>query len=178
MRHLPNFLSLLRILLGPWCAWAILHNDYRTALGLFLIAGVTDFLDGFLAKRLGWGSAAGAYIDPLADKALMVMVYAALGVAGAVPLWLVGLVFGRDLMILGGVALMYARRGRKQFPPTMAGKVSTVLQIGAALAVMSVENAIVPEGVRWVAIGAVAVGTAYSGLDYIRIGWRMLHAPR
>ena len=112
----PNLITLARILLVPVLVWAIASGEMLIAFLLFLVAGVSDLVDGFLAKRFGMTSEIGAYLDPLADKVLIVSIYVALGITGAIPRWLVILVVSRDIMIVGAVHPLVAGRqaGRAQ----------------------------------------------------------------
>ena len=104
---IPNLITLGRIILVPVVVWAIMSGEMRVAFALFLAAGISDAVDGFLAKRFHMASELGAYLDPLADKALIVSIYVALGVAGALPISLVILVVSRDIMIVGGFMLSW-----------------------------------------------------------------------
>src|SRR6185312_2172232 len=104
---LPNLITIARILLVPVIVWAIASGEMLLAFTLFLAAGVSDAVDGFLAKRFGMTSEFGAYLDPLADKALIVSIYVTLGISGAIPRWLVILVVSRDLMIVSAVMLSW-----------------------------------------------------------------------
>src|SRR5580704_19313872 len=104
---LPNLITIGRILLVPVVVWAIASKEMQVAFLVFLIAGVSDAVDGFLAKRLGMTSNLGAHLDPLADKVLIVSIYVALGVTEAVPRWIVILVVSRDILIIGGVMLAW-----------------------------------------------------------------------
>ncbi|MCC6344485.1 MAG: CDP-alcohol phosphatidyltransferase family protein [Bryobacterales bacterium] len=176
MRHLPNLLCLLRIALAPICASMVAQRDFRQGLLWFLVAGFTDFLDGFLARRMSWHSRAGAYLDPLADKVLLSAGYIALGMAGVVPWWLVGLIFGRDAFILAGAAAIYVRTRRTRFPPSMAGKVSTTIQIIAGGVILAAAAGFFPRVLIPAAIAAAAAGTLFSGLDYARRGYSMITA--
>jgi len=103
--NLPNLITLARILSVPIVVWAIAANEMLLAFVLFLAAGVSDAVDGYLAKRFGMESELGAYLDPLADKVLIVSIYVALGVSEAAPRWLVILVVSRDIMIVGAIML-------------------------------------------------------------------------
>ena len=94
---IPNLITLGRILLVPVVVWAITAGEMRIAFVLFLAAGISDAVDGFLAKRFGMTTELGAYLDPLADKAMIVSIYVMLALVGAIPLWLVILVVSRDL---------------------------------------------------------------------------------
>ncbi|MBL8175924.1 MAG: CDP-alcohol phosphatidyltransferase family protein [Bryobacterales bacterium] len=174
MRHIPNLLCLLRIALTPLCVSLIAGRTWEAALWWTLLAGSTDYWDGWLARRMNWNSPLGAYLDPLADKILLAGCYIALGMAGAVPWWLVSMVFSRDVLILTGVAVVYKAVGRRDFPPTQSGKLSTAIQIMAIVAVLGAKAGFFAPAVLPVAIGAVAAGTLFSGLDYIRVGWHMM----
>ena len=101
-RDIPNLLCILRMFLAVPIAWMILGGDYLPALVLFFVAGFTDGLDGFLAKRFGWQSELGGLLDPIADKLLMFSAFVCLWVAGAVPVWLLLAVVGRDAVIVAG----------------------------------------------------------------------------
>ena len=97
---IPNIITLGRILLVPVIVWAIASSQMEIAFAIFIVAGVSDAVDGFLAKRFNMASELGALLDPLADKALLVSIYMALGIWGAVPRWIVILVVSRDIMIV------------------------------------------------------------------------------
>lgn len=174
MRQIPNLLCVLRIALAPVCVLAVMHREYGWALGMCMLAGLSDFLDGYLARRMDWGTPIGAYLDPVADKVLLGATYIALGIDGAVEWWVVGLIFGRDIVILLGVALLYGRVKQKQFPPTMAGKISTTVQILAAAVVLSARVGLLPEAMVQPAVYATAGMTLASGLDYLRVAWHMM----
>src|SRR5580765_5353472 len=100
---IPNLITLARIILVPVVVWAIADGQLRLAFLLFLAAAISDGVDGFLAKRFGMKTELGAYLDPLADKVLIVSIYVTLGIVDALPRWLVILVVSRDLLIVGGV---------------------------------------------------------------------------
>ncbi|MGE0523903.1 MAG: CDP-alcohol phosphatidyltransferase family protein, partial [Variibacter sp.] len=99
--NLPNLITLARILLVPVVVWAITSGEMLVAFIVFVVAGISDAVDGFLAKHFNMTTEIGAYLDPLADKVLLVSIYVALGIAGNIPRWLVILVVSRDLMIIG-----------------------------------------------------------------------------
>src|SRR5882762_3993793 len=104
---IPNLITLARILLVPVVIWAITSSQMRIAFLLFFAAGVSDAVDGFLAKRFGMQTELGAYLDPLADKAMIVSIYVALGIADVIPPWLVILVVSRDIMIVSAIMLSW-----------------------------------------------------------------------
>jgi cardiolipin synthase len=127
--NLPNLITLARILVVPIVVWAISTNEMALAFALFLAAGVSDAVDGFLAKRFGMQSVLGAYLDPLADKVLIVSIYVALGISEAAPRWLVILVVSRDLMIVGAVILSWLVDRPLPVRPLWVSKFNTVAQI-------------------------------------------------
>lgn len=169
MVNLPNALTLARLLLAPFVARAILTTHYGQAILLCFAAGFSDVLDGLAARRLHEATPIGAYFDPIADKILLSVIYISLGFARAIPWWMVAVVFGRDLLILAmaGYALLFTRLRR--FPPSVMGKISTFLQISAALVVMGAEYGI-PAPVEF-ALWLMVIGTLGSGFHY---AWRGL----
>ena len=170
---LPNLLTLARLALTPLIAWLILLPAPRHALLLLFAAGMTDALDGYLARRYGWTSPAGAALDPIADKALMAGTYFSLGLARLLPWWLIALVFGRDVLILLGAAVLAARGTRREFRPTVWGKLSTFLQISTAVAALSaaVFPALPLAPPLRALIALTAAGTVWSGAHYGYTGW-------
>ena len=126
---IPNLITLGRILLVPIVVWAITSGQMRIAFLLFLIAGISDGVDGFLAKRFHMKSELGAYLDPLADKALIVSIYVSLGIAGALPIFLVILVVSRDIMIISAFMLSWLVGKPMPIRPLMVSKANTVAQI-------------------------------------------------
>ena len=133
---IPNLITLARILLVPVVVWAITSGEMRFAFLLFLAAGVSDAVDGFLAKRFGMATELGAYLDPLADKTMIVSIYVALGIAEAIPRWLVILVVSRDIMIVGAVMLAWLIDKPLVLNPLLVSKLNTVAQIALALVVL------------------------------------------
>jgi cardiolipin synthase len=127
--NLPNLITIARILLVPVMVWAIASQEMAVAFFLFLAAGLSDAVDGFLAKRFGMASELGAYLDPLADKVLIVSIYVSLGITEAIPRWLVILVVSRDLLIVGGIILSWVLGNPIKVKPLMVSKLNTVAQI-------------------------------------------------
>jgi cardiolipin synthase len=126
---IPNLITLGRILLVPVVVWAIASNQMLFAFLLFAAAGVSDAIDGFLAKRFGMASELGAYLDPLADKVLIVSIYVSLGIVEVLPRWLVILVVSRDLLIVGGVILSWVVRKPVGVKPHPVSKLNTAVQL-------------------------------------------------
>ena len=134
---IPNLITLGRIILVPAVIWAIISGEMLVAFALFLAAGISDAVDGFLAKRFHMTSELGAYLDPLADKALIVSIYVALGIAGALPISLVILVVSRDIMIISGFMLSWLIGKPMPVRPLTISKVNTVAQIFLATLVLA-----------------------------------------
>ncbi|MDP7602480.1 MAG: CDP-alcohol phosphatidyltransferase family protein, partial [Alphaproteobacteria bacterium] len=121
----PNVISLGRLLSVPLTVWVILQGYFVVAFGIFVAAGVSDAVDGFLAKRFGMETELGRYLDPLADKALLVAVFITLGQMGYLPVWLVILVVSRDVLIIGGVLLTYIFFDGMRPRPVLISKINT-----------------------------------------------------
>jgi cardiolipin synthase (CMP-forming) len=163
-RHIPNLLSLARLLLAPYLFLLLWRRQYGAALVVILIAGISDGLDGLLARRLGASSKLGAYLDPIADKVLLSGAFLTLALDGAMEPWVAGVVLGRDAAILlfAGGALLFTKT-RRSFPPSIWGKVSTAVQIAFVVALVGpVVFAIQP--LKWLTV----VLAGWSGLDYLR----------
>ena len=166
-----NALSLARLFTSPLVVWLILTGEMAFAFWVFLAAGVSDAVDGFIAKRIEKATVLGAYLDALADKALLVGVYVALGVEGHLELWLVILVVFRDILIVGGAILFRLLTRTLTMQPLMVSKVNTVTQIVLAAVVLGrlgLDVAI--DGVVVVLVYAVAATTLASGGAYL-IDW-------
>jgi cardiolipin synthase len=171
-----NLLTLARVLMTPLVAASILEGAYGWALAWLTLAGITDGLDGLLARRFGWITRLGALLDPVADKALLVTAYVTLGAAGLIPAWLVWLVVARDLLILilAGVALLAGERSRLE--PSGWGKLSTFVQILTGVTVIAAraaDSALIGRWAAWL-LPLAAATTALSGLHYAWRGYRTL----
>ncbi len=135
--NLPNLITMARILSVPLIVWAITSGHMLPAFLLFLAAGISDAVDGFLAKRFNMSSELGALLDPVADKALIVSIYVSLGITEALPRWVVILVVSRDILIVGGFLLALLMDRPMAVRPHPVSKLNTVAQIvlaGLALA--------------------------------------------
>ncbi len=124
-------------MLVPVIFWLLLTNQKQLAFSMFLIAGISDGVDGFLAKRYGWTTELGAYLDPIADKLLIVSIFIALGVSGALPSWLVIAVVSRDILIVIGVVLTWLLGNPATIRPLTVSKANTVAQIFLAATVLA-----------------------------------------
>jgi cardiolipin synthase (CMP-forming) len=167
--NLPNLITIARILLVPVVVWAIASHEMQIAFVVFLLAGVSDAVDGFLAKRFHMTSELGAYLDPLADKALIVSIYIALGITEAVPRWLVILVVSRDILIVGGIMLAVFLGKPMKVKPVLVSKLNTVAQIVfACLVLAALAFGFTAEVAERVIMGVVAVLTLASVGFYVR----------
>jgi cardiolipin synthase (CMP-forming) len=167
--NLPNLITIARILLVPVIVWAITSDQMLFAFILFLAAGLSDAVDGFLAKRFGMTSEFGSYLDPLADKALIVSIYVALGISDALPRWLVILVVSRDMMIVAAVMLSWLVGKPVAVKPLAVSKANTVAQI--VLATLVLASLGLHVDFAWliaVNIAAVAALTLLSVAAYVR----------
>lgn len=134
---IPNLITIARLLIVPIVIVAILQGQWSTAFVLFVVAGVSDGIDGFIARRFDMRSEFGAYIDPLADKALLVSIYVTLAVVGVLPAWLAVVVVFRDATIVAAVMLSWVMSRPVAIRPLMLSKLNTAAQIGFAALVLS-----------------------------------------
>ena len=135
--NIPNFITLARIISVPVIFWALVSGQGRTAFFVFVAAGISDGIDGFLAKRFGWRTELGAYLDPLADKLLIVSIFIALGVRNELPLWLVIAVVSRDILIVAAVLLAWLLDQPIRIKPLAMSKANTLAQIVLAAVVLA-----------------------------------------
>ena len=178
LQWLPNAITIARMVLALPLLWLLMTGHYPQAFWLAVLAGASDALDGYLARRLGWRSALGGILDPIADKLLLSVCFFGLWWTGHVPTWLVAIVLIRDVVILIGARVWWRLAGGFEAAPTLISKLTTVAQFGlvalvlAHLAGMDIAQA----WVRPVVLATAAV-TVLSGADYVvRYGlraWRM-----
>jgi len=170
LRYLPNFITLLRILaVGP-VAWLLWVEEYTSALLIFALAGVSDGVDGYLARRFNWKSQWGAMMDPLADKLLMVVTATLLMLKDLLPLWLYVLIFVRDIVIVAGAALYRLRFGPFDVQPTTLGKLSTFVQILMVLSLLlHSATGLMSDAQILVIINICGLITVLSGVQYVVI---------
>ncbi len=174
---LPNMISLARLFSVPFTVWLILTDQWRVALMVFCVAGLSDAVDGFLAKRFGMQSRLGQFLDPIADKALLVSIFIVLGAQGYLPLWLVILVVSRDILIVGGMFLMFAFDQPYEPMPFLLSKINTAMQIVLAALVIASRSFSLDVTTTHVLllIVAVAFTTLASGTQYLIDWWRRMN---
>lgn len=178
--HLPNLISALRIVLVVPVVILLVQRQFGPALVLFALAGLSDAVDGYLARRFGWFSPVGGWLDPLADKAMVVSSYLTLAALGLIPGWLVAAVIARDLIIVLG-SLAYNRWVEKfEAAPSLVSKLNTLMQILLVMAVVwSAGVSPLPQPLLDGLVAAVAVTVVLSGAGYIWTwGLRALHLRR
>jgi len=168
LRTAPNLLTLLRICMAPFLVAAILESHYLLSFVLFVIAGLTDALDGTLARVLKQRSVLGHYLDPVADKLLLSTIFLVLLHKSLIPITVTVLVFGRDVGILLVAAILYAAVGRREFYPSIFGKANTLAQIAAVASVLlhQLTAAFWVACFRTLALDATMALTVASGLHY------------
>lgn len=171
-RDIPNLISILRILLVAPTVYTLLNQDYKIALLLFIVAGVSDGVDGALARFFNWQTRLGAILDPIGDKLLLVSCYLALGWLGHLPVLLIVLIILRDVIIVSGAIVYHLFIEEVSIQPLMISKVNTVLQItlvvfvifaGSGLAFSELVSPLIIELLIWL----VYATTVTSGMIYI-----------
>ncbi len=176
---LPNLITVFRFLLVPPVVMLLLKGRFESALLIFAVAGFSDALDGYLAKHYHWTSRLGALMDPLADKLLLVSTFVTLGWLGLIPLWLVGLVILRDLVIVTGAVVYHMRIEQLDAEPSLISKLNTFTQIVLVLAVMFTQVfGELPELWLEALLYSVLVTTVWSGFDYVWIWSRKAWSRR
>ncbi len=168
MISLPNVVSFARLLSVPLAIWLMLDGNVTAAFWVFVVAGASDAVDGYLAKRFNARTELGAYLDPLADKALLVAAYLTLGWLGHLPSWLVILVVFRDLMIVGGALVVQALTQSFRARPMLISKFNTAMQIALVTLVLArLGLGFDDYGVSRILVALVAVTTVLSGGAYL-----------
>lgn len=172
MRLLPHLLTASRLLASPVIVWLLVEHRFKLALAVVLLAGVTDWLDGYAARRLGVSGKFGVVLDPLADKVMLVTLFLTLGFIHLIPAWMLVLVIVRDLVIVSGSLLLRMYRDIRRFRPSISGKVSTFFQVVLALLVL-IYAAYPLNVLYWLAETALVLAaffTVLSGSLYVRKG--------
>jgi cardiolipin synthase (CMP-forming) len=173
----PNQLTFLRLAFLPFFIIAIKYDNYIVAMAIFVVAGVTDGLDGFLARGLNQKTRIGAYLDPIADKLLLSSSYFVLALKGKIGWWLAILVLGRDVLLLMASAVILVTVGYRPFPPSVWGKAATLFELGLVFLVLLLavwDNHLIWIG-RMICTFLVAALVIISGLHYSITVSRQLH---
>lgn len=168
-QHIPNALCVLRIVLVVPLVYCIMQGRFEFAFLLFGVAGFTDALDGYLARRYGWNTPLGGILDPIADKTLVIAVFLALVLSTLVPIWFAALIIVRDLIIMAGGLLYRLLIGAYDGGATGVGKLNTALLLLYVLLLLANAAFAVPTPPVLIALGGIVVAsTVVSGLDYVR----------
>jgi cardiolipin synthase len=171
--NIPNAITLLRIAMVPLFVYLTLHGFFDISIWLLLAAGVSDCLDGFIARRFNMKTFLGSVLDPLADKTLITASVISLSWVGLLPVWLAGAVVVRDLVIVSGAVTYYRRAGSIVMEPTLLGKASTFLQFILIFAVLGSRTALFPAGdLLPYLFGATLLATIVSGIQYVVVWGR------
>lgn len=174
---LPNLLTASRLVLAPFVAWRLLEHDVVGAFWLFVIAAITDLLDGNLARWLNQRSVLGAWLDPIADKVMLLTTLSMLALTGILPMWLLYVVWVRDLVILAGAEAYRRLTGKLDVTPTLSGKVATFMEfvlVSWVLADLALEFGL-DESIEPLAL-LTAVAVAGSGVRYVWLWTRKTSA--
>jgi len=179
---LPNFITLVRMAIVPFFVIAVSEQDFRLALWTFVIAGATDSLDGYLARRLKASSLIGAYLDPIADKILLTAAYIALtipqGQDVVIPLWLAILALFRDFLIMLVALVLYLVEGISRFPPSILGKLTTFMHVATVSVVLLANLFPLPGWIPQTCFYVSFVLVILSGFNYIYRSSRFIEAMR
>jgi len=168
---IPNLITIARLLIVPVVIVMIVQERWPAAFVLFVVAGVSDAVDGFIARQFNMRSEFGAYIDPLADKSLLMSIYVTLAIVGVLPAWLAIVVVSRDLMIVAAIMLSWVMNRPVQIKPVLVSKMNTAAQISFAALVLAAKTFDIDVGsFALAAMGVVAVLTVASAAVYLA-GW-------
>ena len=169
-RHLPNTLTALRLAAVPWVAWLLVRHEWGLAAAVIAAAGVTDGLDGWLARRFGWQSWLGSWLDPIADKALVATCYVGLALALPALAWVALVVVLRDVVIVAGASAYRALVGPLDAKPTWLGKIASPLQLLFVVGLLLCLWRAWPLAWTRLAAALVVAVTLASGIEYV-IEW-------
>ena len=171
---IPNLITAIRIILAPVFIIFLINDDLRSALFLFLLCMASDCADGMIARLLNQKSKLGTYLDPLADKLLLVAAFVVLAARGNLPSWLTVMVISRDIMILLGVVVLFLNGFDLSIKPSIISKINTCFQFTTVVAVLSGGDLPVPAAFFLYLYYLTALFTIASGLDYMRYGFQMM----
>lgn len=171
--NLPNYITLARIVLIPFFINFMIYGYYRAALAIFAAACVSDALDGMIARMTHQITELGAFLDPVADKLLIVAAFVTLVLLGMLPVWLVIIVVSRDVILVLGSIVIYFTGHELKVRPSLIGKATTVLQLVVVILSLLIKNSAKMMSVR-ILMGATAVFTVMSGIQYVSRGIKIV----
>lgn len=182
--NIPIFITCLRFILAPFFCVLVYREQYAVAFLVLCVSGVSDFIDGYLARKMGRMTELGAMLDPVADKVLMFLAFVTLSVKGYIPLWMAGLVIGRDVSIVIGILVLRARRIAIHYKPLILSKWTTFFQILLLIETFSLmyvderaaslfpKTLITLNSIHTLFLGVTAILTVLSGIHYSLMGYR------
>ena len=176
--NLPNILTLIRVLLIPVFVILIINKLFGWAIVTFAVAGITDAVDGLIARITHQRTELGAYLDPIADKLLLSAGFVTLAIVEILPSWLTVIVVMRDVIILSGILVMVLINHRPNIRPSLLSKVTTAFQISTILLVLLAGRYSIPDALSTLAIYGTSLFTVLSGAHYIYVGTRILNQKR
>ncbi len=176
--NLPNILTLTRVLLIPFFVIFIINKNFQWAFFTFAVAGITDGVDGLIARITHQRTELGAYLDPIADKLLLSSAFISLAIIEFIPSWLVVIVITRDVIILVGFLVMWFTNYHPEINPSLLSKMTTAFQIITILLVLMIGYSPMFQQLSVIAIYATAILTILSGLQYIYTGTRILNGKK
>jgi cardiolipin synthase len=175
--NIPNFITLLRIILVPVVVILLIQGSFLKALAVFIIASISDAVDGFLARVMHQQTVVGAYLDPIADKALLVSTFVTLSILHVIPAWLAVIVISRDFIILLGISVLFVMSVSVEIRPALVSKITTFLQATTVFLALFIRC--LPNGVDhgWLEIfyWGTAIFTIVSGLHYMFRGFNLIN---
>ena len=176
--NLPNLLTLMRVLLIPLFVILIINRVFDWALVTFAVAGITDAIDGLIARLTGQRTELGAYLDPIADKLLLSSAFVTLAIIELIPSWLTVIVVARDILILIGFLMFFLTNRQPKMEPSYVSKITTFFQISTILLFLVSEYYSIPKLLYYFAIYGVVLFTILSGIHYIFVGVRVLNGKK
>jgi len=166
--NVPNFITLARLFVVPIIIWLVINNNILLAFCLTVLAAISDAIDGIIAKRFNCVTKFGTFLDPIADKALLVCLFIVLGQQGYIATWIVILVVFRDFLIVGGALMFHTITHSLEMAPLKISKINTVVQFGFVVGILGIEGyKIDVGGVRHIIHYIVALTTILSGMAYV-----------
>lgn len=172
--NLPNLLTLIRIILTPLLVILLINSKFLEALIVFTIAGITDGMDGLIARWMRQKTRIGSILDPIADKLLLTSAYVTLAVIGFLPGWLAVTVISRDVIIIFGVLIIFLFQGGLEIHPSVLSKITTVTQLGTIFMVLADHNLGLFAKILPFLYMATALITVISGLHYMYLGTKLM----
>lgn len=172
--NIPNVLTLVRLLLTPLFVILLLQDRLTAALIIFSLAGISDGLDGFIARWFNQQTVLGAYLDPVADKVLLVSAFVCLAISGIIPEWLTVVVLSRDIIIIIGIAILTLTEKKYRIRPSLVSKCTTVAQIAMVIVSLILPDIPGLQAMQHLLMWTTAALTIVSGLHYLYIGMNIL----